>query len=98
MKVLYALYDENDNYISSGFSLKEVGVKITRSWFWQHTVKKYRLYRLPLEVQNDCFKEEDEIFNNEFREEVYTNKELAQMAGLSLSGYNKRKANANINV
>ncbi len=90
MKVLFALYDKNDNFINCGFSLAEIGIPQGTSWFLQNTIKKHKLYRIPLEEQNDIFKEEDALFINEFEEQCCTYKERAERRGISLRTYFRR--------
>ena len=92
MKTFFALYDKDDNFINCGFSLAEIGVKKTRSWFWQHTVKKVKLYKIPLAPQNDIFKETDELFIKEFADENFTAKEQAKIAGCTERTIFRRKA------
>ncbi len=84
MKCLFALYDKDDNFIDCGFSLKSIGVKQGYSWHLQHARHKIKLFRIPLSPQNDIFKEEDEIFIKEEKLNVFTNKELAEMLGVSV--------------
>lgn len=91
MKVLYALYDGNDNFVNCGFSLEECGVKHCNSWFWQHTIKKWKLYRIPLEPVNDCFQMEDELFVKEFEDKCFTNEEQAKRDGISIRTLFRRK-------
>ena len=92
MKVLFAVYDENDYLINTGFSLAEVGVAWHNSWFWQHRNKKVKLYRIPLESQDDVFKQEDDLFIREFENEIYTNDEIAKQQGVSVRTIYRNKA------
>ncbi len=96
MKVLFALYDKNDNFISCGFTLEEVGIKKTSSWDWQHRTKKCKLYRIPLAPQNDTFKAEDEAFIKEFEEQCYTNKEQAERLDVNIRTIFRHKAKAKL--
>lgn len=91
MKILFALYDTDDNFINCGYSLKEIGLSYMQSYLRQHESTNQRLYRIPLEPQNDIFKAEDEAFLKEFKEECYTNKELAEILGISERTLNRRK-------
>lgn len=68
MKVLFTLYDKEDNFIKSGFSLREIGLTDMESFCRQRRHKKQTLFRIPLEPQDDIFKEEDEAFIEEFKD------------------------------
>ena len=92
MKVLYALYDKDDNFIDCGFSLKEIGINGMASWRFRHKTKWRKLYKIPIEAQNDIFKEEDEAFIKEFESQCYTNEEKAQRLGVSARTIYRRKA------
>lgn len=43
MKVLYAIYDRNDNFITCGFSLKEIGITDMQSYAMQHGLSTRKL-------------------------------------------------------
>lgn len=92
MKVLFALYDKEDNFIKSGFSLKEIGITNMESFYRQRRHKKQTLFRIPLEPQDDIFKEEDEAFIKEFKGKCYTNEEIARMCGVNIRTIFRRKA------
>lgn len=92
MKTLFALYDKDDNFIDCGFSLAEIGIPNGTSWELQNTIKKRKLYRIPLEIQDDIFKAEDEAFIKEFEEKCYTSEEQAQKLGVSVRTIFRRKA------
>ena len=82
MKVLFALYDKNDYLVKVGFSLKEIGFtgNVTQS---RRKKGNAKLYTIPLEPQEDIFKEEDEIFIQEEKDNVFTIKEIAKMQGVN---------------
>lgn len=92
MKVLYALYDKDDNFIDCGFSLKEIGIDSDTAWRFCHKTSWRKLYKIPLEVQDDIFKEEDETFIKEFEQQVYTDEERAKMLGINIRTFYRRKA------
>lgn len=83
MKVLFALYDKNDNFINCGFSLAEIGINNNIAWRCYHKNKGRKLYKIPLETQNDIFEEEDKIFIKEEKYNAFTVKEIAEMVGVS---------------
>lgn len=90
MKTLFAVYDSNDNFIKCSFSLLELGVSSLSR----------KLYRIPLDVQDDCFKEEDEAFLREFSDKAYTVKEQAKRKNVSertIYRHKKRRRRANKN-
>ena len=92
MKVLFALYDKDDRFITCGYSLAEVGVLQGSSCNMQRNKGNKKLYRIPLEPQDDVFKEEDYKFIEEEKDNVFEAKELAQMLGVSERTYFRRKA------
>ena len=92
MKVLFALYDKDDNFINCGFSLKEIGIDNMQSWYLRRKSKWRKLYRIPLAPQNDIFKEEDEAFIKEFEQQCYTNEEHAQRLGVNVRTFYRLKA------
>lgn len=92
MKVLFAIYDKNDNFIDCGFSYKEMCLDSETGWRYLHRNKGCKIYQIPLEVQNDIFKEADEQFIKEFGEQCYTDEENAQMRGISIRTWFRRKA------
>ena len=92
MKIFFALYDENDNFINCGFSLKEIGLTTMQSFLRQHGRTKQRLYRIPLAPQNDIFKAEDEAFIKEFEEQCLTSEEQAERLGVAGRTIFRRKA------
>ena len=71
-RYLIAVYDDNDNFIDCGTSIKELTFmkhrtiveQLSRGSFF--TKKKKHIYLIDcLEKHNDCFNEEDEIFLKE---------------------------------
>lgn len=53
-----------------------------------------KIYRIPLEIQDDVFQEEDEIFISEEQTNVFTEAELAKMLGVSRRTVWRRKKEA----
>lgn len=89
----YAIYDLHDNYISSGFTPKELGLSpsalskmIKRQKEQKHF--KYKLFIIPLTPQDDCFRQEDELF---LREVPMTDAEKAEKMGIPLYQFYRRK-------
>ena len=88
-----AIYDLRDNYISSGFTAKELGLlpstlsKMIKRQN-EHKHLKYRVYIIPLAPQDDCFKKEDELFLSEV---PMTNREKAKQLGISETTFYERK-------
>lgn len=92
MKVLFALYDKDDRFVTCGFSLAEVGVLCGSSCNMQRNKGNKKLYRIPLEPQDDIFNEEDRIFIEEQGEKVFTNQELAELLKVDIRTIYRRKA------
>lgn len=92
MKVLYAIYDKDDNFIDCGFSLEQLGINNSKTISWRYKSKYRKLYRIPLEKQDDIFLEEDEAFIEEFSRQVFTNVEYAKYLGISLKTFYRLKA------
>ena len=74
MKALYALYDRSDNLIDCSFLLKQLLDKKT---------KHDQIIKIRLEPKQDIFNEEDIKFIEEYKNNCFTNKELAQIYGVS---------------
>ena len=85
MKKFYAIYDIKDNLVKCGFAA-ELGYSPNSLWrMAQNRTRKFglRAFEIPLTPQKDIFEEEDKLFLESEKENAYTNRELAQMQGIS---------------
>lgn len=91
MKTMYALYDDKDNFINCGFTLAEAGATILSFDTYNKRIKRFKLYKIPLLPQDDIFNEEDKKFLEEFENQIFENKELAEKYGCSVRTIYRRK-------
>lgn len=96
MRTLFAVYDEKDNFIDCGYSCKLLKMNYNTFWSRLHRnkqkIKSLKIFEIPLQPQNDIFKEEDERFLAEEGDNVYFDREIAEREGITLRTlYRRRK-------
>lgn len=94
MKSLYAIYDRKDNFIDCDYGYKNILRKKTFLSQYEKKQKQMKICKIPLEIQDDVFQEEDEIFISEEQTNVFTGTELAKMLGVSRRTVWRRKKEA----
>lgn len=94
MKSLYAIYDRKDNFIDCDYGYKNILRKKTFLSQYEKKQKQMKICRIPLEIQDDVFQEEDKIFISEEQTNVFTGAELAKMLGVSRRTVWRRKKEA----
>lgn len=91
MKSLYAIYDRKNNFIDCDYGYKNILRKKTFLSQYEKKQKQMKICRIPLEIQDDVFQEEDKIFISEEQTNVFTGAELAKMLGVSRRTVWRRK-------
>lgn len=83
MNSLYALYDRNGNFIDCGFDIKEIKKKKSFLSKYEKKEKQMKIYRIPTDIQDDVFQDEDKLFVLEEQSNIFTDSERAKILGVS---------------
>ena len=95
MRDFYALYDNNDNFITCGYKPRDMIKNYNHFWSALHRnkqiYKSIKVFKIPLQPQDDIFKEEDELFLQEEGDNVYFDREIAEREKITLRSLYRRR-------
>lgn len=95
MRTFYAVYDENDNFITCGYGAKQLGQNYNSFWSRVHRnknkKKSLRVFKIPLQPQDDIFRKEDELFLKEEGDAVFFDREIAARENITLRSFYRRQ-------